>query len=188
MAKVTYTNFDNNDRRLNEAQKAFNEVRLLLGKANKALMDCVNGDPSQQQSQQSLYEKWFGQYNENNRTQVYGIIHNMLIQLRDKSVTINHDGADCKARDYAYVDAPGGGLRDGVTIFLCNQFFAAPLYGKNSQVGIILHEITHLVGNTEDHKYGETECKRLAQENPNMARNNADNYEFYIESFKTTTR
>lgn len=63
----------------------------------------------------------------------------------------------------------------------------APFYGGISQVGTLLHEASHAVGNTEDLEYGPAYCKRLAQHSPAQARRNADNYGFYIESFNTVT-
>lgn len=182
MAAPIYTNFGNNSNHLNQATSAFNEVRLLLGKANSRLVDAPHN-----KSEQERFEIWFGQYTEANRQVVYTRIHNMLKELRDKRVTINHGGADCEQGDYAYVEHVGGGLNPGVTIFLCQQFFVAPLYGENSQVGTILHEVSHLVGGTDDHRYGPQDCKELARNNPALARQNADNYEYYIESFHYNT-
>ena len=57
MAIPTYANFGDNTNHLSQAKKAFNEVRLLLGKANSALVNCPN-DPSEQ----DRFVVWFGQY------------------------------------------------------------------------------------------------------------------------------
>jgi len=184
MAVPIYENFDNNTNHLDLAKKAFDEVRLLLDRASSALASCPHD-----QSEQDRFIIWFGQYTEQSRKQVHDIIHTMLIQLRDRPVTINHGGRACAPGVYAYVEgaAISDGLEGGPTIFLCNQFFMAPFYGDNSQVGTILHEASHAVGDTEDLGYGRTNCRQLAQYSPAQARSNANNYEFYIESFKTVT-
>lgn len=181
MAIPTYTNFDNNTNHLSQARKAFDEVRLLLGKANSALLDCPHD-----QSEQDRFVIWFGEYSEQSRDQVYEIVNTMLLQLSDRPVTVNHGGRACALGVYAYVEgaAAGDGLEGGPKIYLCHQFFMAPFYGDNSQVGTILHETSHAVGDTEDLGYGRTNCRQLAQYSPTQARSNANNYEFYIESFK----
>ena len=181
MAIPSYVNFGDNIDRLNEAEKAFDEVRSLLVTANSALVKCPND-----QSEQDRFVVWFGQYTEPNRRQVHEIVHTMLTQLRDKPVQIEHGGSACAPGVYAYVQgaAIGDGLEGGPTIFLCDQFFRIPFYGDNSQVGTILHETSHAVGNTEDLGYGRTHCRQLAQYSPAQARSNANNYEFYIGSFK----
>ncbi|MDJ0599820.1 MAG: M35 family metallo-endopeptidase [Crocosphaera sp.] len=186
MAHVNYTNFGNDERKLNQAKKAFIEASLLLGKAKLGLRQCLNND----RLERDLYTKWFGTYSPARIQVVDGIIQKMLAQLSTRAITIDGVGGLCRPGEYAYVltAAVGGGLRSGVTIFLCNQFFQIPLYGKGSQVGTILHEITHLVGATVDHANGQTNCQRLAKRRPTLAINNGDSYTFYIESFKTNTR
>lgn len=186
MAQVSYTNFGNDERKLNQAKKAFSEASLLLGKAKRGLRQCLAND----RVDRDLYTKWFGTYTTARIQVVDGIIQKMLAQLSTRAITIDGVGGLCRPGDYAYTlaTALGGGLRSGVTIFLCNKFFVIPLYGKSSQVGTILHEITHLVGGTVDHANGQTNCQRLAKRKPTLAINNGDSYTFYIESFKTQTR
>jgi hypothetical protein len=77
-------------------------------------------------------------------------------------------------------------------VFLGKDFFSdASRHGKDSMSGVIIHEMTHLLKNTDDHVYGETDSVALAK-GPNKAQalSNADNYEYYCESFqsKVTTR
>lgn len=182
MAVPTYTNFGENTNRLTQAKKAFDVVRLLLDRANTALADCAKD-----QSEQDRFVFWFGQYDEDARKQVHAVIHSMLVQLSDRVVTVNHGGRACASGVFAYVEGAvvGDGPGSGPTIFLCQQFFSAPFYGDDSQVGTILHESSHAVADTEDLGYGRTHCRQLAQYSPAQARSNAYNYEFYIESFKT---
>lgn len=88
---------------------------------------------------------------------------------------------------YADVQRPGE-----YHVFLGKDFFSdATRHGKDSMSGVIIHEMTHLLKNTDDHVYGETDSVALAK-GPNKAQalTNADNYEYYCESFqsKVTTK
>lgn len=63
-------------------------------------------------------------------------------------------------------------------------FFSAPDTGFNSKLGVLVHELTHfaLIGATRDAVYGTVRSKALASSNPVAARNNADNYEYFVEA------
>jgi len=166
----------------NQAEKAFNEVRTLLGKANAAMA------PSNFDKDANIrkgYEKWFGTISQANVSQVRDVIHSMLVQLRDRYVRLEEDLTEERGT-FAYVRGVdvGGGLEAGVTIYLGPKFFTIPLLGYNCQVGTIIHEVSHLVGQTADHQYGEADCLALAKHDPAEAVTNADNYEFYVETFK----
>ena len=67
-------------------------------------------------------------------------------------------------------------------IYLQDAYFASPLYGADSMSGIIIHEASHNVLNTDDHAYGNVAALALARaENKQKAKQNADNMEFLIE-------
>lgn len=67
-------------------------------------------------------------------------------------------------------------------IYLQNAYFTSELYGADSMSGIIIHEATHNVLNTDDHAYGNVAAIALARaENKQKAKDNADNMEFLIE-------
>ena len=90
---------------------------------------------------------------------------------------------------FVYADAQRAGEWH---VFLGKDFFAdATRHGKDSMSGVIIHEMTHLLKNTDDHAYGETDAHALAVgPNKALALENADNYEYYVESFqsKITTK
>lgn len=192
MPAPTYTAFPANKNYQVQAKNAFNEVRLLLGKANSALVKLKQYQPGQtletnDQREADRFVRWFAPFTPANINNVRdNVIYPMVRQLETLPVTIQCGGPLCQPNWYAYVTAPGGGLGAGITIFLCNKFFTAPQYGKDSQVGTLLHEISHLVGTTHDHQYGQDNCLTLATTNPAQAMDNADNYEYYLESFHYT--
>lgn len=213
-ATPTYRNLA--DAKLNSATAAYNQVRLLLGKADAALIKAdIN---SQDKTESTRFATWFGPYTAANIDVVKKVVHTMVLQL-DSSRPLVVDGAGplCAPGIVAYVLVPPGGggvpgppgpggvpvgrvpgiIQAGLTVNLCQAFFTAPLLGHDSQVGTIIHEISHLIANTDDvpnpaggaypdgftETYGETNCKWLAQNHPGLARANADNYLFYCCSF-----
>ena len=143
MPNPTYLNC--NDNHKNQAQKAYNEVRLLLGKANSAIVSLQKYKPGwryepKDQQEADRFVKWFGPVNEANLATVRdNVIYPMVRQLENNSVTVECGGVHCDPGDFAYVAAAGAGLGAGIIINLCQQFFTAPLYGTNSQVGTLLH-------------------------------------------------
>jgi len=52
------------------------------------------------------------------------------------------------------------------------------------QGGTLVHESSHFTKNgaTDDHVYGQSACKSLAQSNPAMAVDNADSHEYFAEN------
>ena len=58
-----------------------------------------------------------------------------------------------------------------------------------SKVGVIVHELSHALAGTVDIQlgegvsvYGVENCKKLAKENPQLAVQNADKPEYFVES------
>ena len=69
----------------------------------------------------------------------------------------------------------------GLRIFAMNEIIEAI---KNNdeleKVNYVYHEVSHKVLDTVDFKYGEDDCKRLANRHPALAVRNADNWGYYI--------
>lgn len=67
-------------------------------------------------------------------------------------------------------------------IFLTPRFFELKRTGPDSQIGVLVHELSHRAGiGLKDEVYGVPDAKQLAASNPSMARRNADNYQYYVE-------
>lgn len=184
---IEYVNFENNNRKLNEAESGMKHVLSKVGKANKYLNDLKNavengrldGEPK---DFEKAYITWFGALDNDRVVQVAKNVHDMLHQLTNSRITIHYLGDECEAGDYAYTDSSGHGSLNGVNVNLCAAYFTAPLLGSNSQTGTIIHELTHIIFDTDDHEYSQEDCKELARNNPARAIDNADNYEYFIES------
>lgn len=133
------------------------------------------------------YMEWFGHPDRARRTAVAGVLRRAHALF---DAALNGDGsisADCTPNNcgsgsvFAYVyrgDATH-------TIYLCNQFWAAPSsLTWDSRPGTLVHEMTHFedIGDTSDHAYGRTLCRSLAANDPDTAADNADSYEYFVES------
>jgi len=78
-------------------------------------------------------------------------------------------------------------------IWMGKAFFTkSSIYGFDSMAGVVIHELSHTICDTDDEVYpgtttecyGEDLCQRLALNYPEKAVNNADNYEFFCESYQ----
>ena len=87
-----------------------------------------------------------------------------------------NDPPGCKSARMAYA-APWAKV-----LGLCPAFFRARLDGADSRWGILVHEVTHLAAGTRDHAYGRRASLVLAKDDPGRAAENADNYEYFLET------
>jgi peptidyl-Lys metalloendopeptidase len=93
------------------------------------------------------------------------------------AVTIRcNDPPDCPGGRFAYAN------ERNLILGLCPPFFRARMDGTDSRWGILIHEASHLAANTRDHAYRPTGALRLAKDNPARAAENADNYEYFVET------
>jgi len=51
----------------------------------------------------------------------------------------------------------------------------------DSQFQTFVHEITHMLLDTDDIAYGQQQCRMLAKRSPYAAKNNADNWGYFVE-------
>jgi hypothetical protein len=155
-------------------------------------------------------ETWFGTYEAGRYGKVKETLHAVHNVICATRVTVYYRGAGTPtdatrddSPDYiaAEADEPFGPSDDygwvypdarrpgEYHVFLGKAFFEdASRHGRNSLSGVLIHEMTHLVKNTEDHVYEPGPCKALAKQpgGPPKAVENADSYEFYCESYQST--
>ena len=69
-------------------------------------------------------------------------------------------------------------------VYLCAKFFSTGVKGYDSKGGVFSHEVSHFnrVAGTVDFVYTPSKAKTLAEEEPQKAIKNADNYEYFAES------
>jgi peptidyl-Lys metalloendopeptidase len=135
----------------------------------------LNGLSADEQETDGLYKTWYGAHTDAR----FGKVLNNWKEIKEgfqKSIVYNCSGPACKPNWFAYVYA-GGKLE----VFLCQQYWGASPTGIDTQYGILIHEVSHETVFTKDHGYGIKTCKDLAIENPDLAIENADNYEYFAE-------
>ncbi|EJD37381.1 zincin, partial [Auricularia subglabra TFB-10046 SS5] len=73
---------------------------------------------------------------------------------------------------------------DAGKIWICPDFFYIPLNGSDSQGGVLVHLATHWlsVADAGHWALGQFESELLAENWPDLAVDNADNYEYYAEN------
>ncbi len=81
---------------------------------------------------------------------------------------------------FAYVLNPSPA--PGVHMFLCKAFFEATHLDRGNDAigGVFVHELSHTLCGTHDHAYGPGPCQALTDDEKIE---NADNYEYFAESF-----
>ena len=151
-----------------------------------------------------LFSIWFGT---GARASVKAVLKAMNAGMKDGTVTINYTAlggcAGGNTNAIAYQPAIGWQVANiqqarnvDFTLDICPRLLkimATAGTENQSQVGTLLHEISHLLGGTNDEAdpgtgvvaYGAAAAKALATNHPALAVNNAENYGFYISAFLT---
>src|SRR3954468_20146067 len=94
--------------RLTQATAAYNQVRLLLGKADAALIKADINSPDTTES--TRFTTWFGPYTAANIAVAKNVIHTMVLQLdSNRPTVIDGAGPACAAGIVTYVLVPPGG-------------------------------------------------------------------------------
>ncbi|BFG80285.1 hypothetical protein PTKU46_83190 [Paraburkholderia terrae] len=154
-------------------KQAMDGAKNGLVKAIGTLNNPSNDDVTRQQ-------KWFGAMSSANATTVKGFYERSLAVATfsqfwcplSNSLTFAWDVGD---RAAVHPSAPG-------EVFLTPSFFELKTSGSDSQLGTLVHELTHLSGvGLHPEIYSLENTKKLAVEHPEQARNNSDNYEYYVE-------
>ena len=122
------------------------------------------------------YTTWFGSYTATRYSTVKSHFAAIVDAVNNQPIVY-----DCSCTDnyYAYVYPT-----QPYKVYLCNAFWSAPNTGTDSRAGTIIHEVSHFnaVAGTDDHAYGHTAAKRLAQKQPAKAVDNADSHEYFAEN------
>jgi hypothetical protein len=98
-----------------------------------------------------------------------------LARMKELDIRCN-DPAGCPGGRFAYARE-----RD-LVLGLCPPYFRARMDGTDARWGILIHEASHIAANTRDHVYRPNGALTLAKDNPAQAAENADNYEYFVET------
>lgn len=119
--------------------------------------------------------KWFGEHTQKYVNRVLEATHLRVANPAGLTIECSGQVGTCAARTFAFA-RPSADV-----IGLCPVFFRRPLHGRDSRLGIIVHEVSHLAGGTQDHAYSPQQAEELAKSDPIKAAGNADSYEYFIE-------
>lgn len=163
----------------NCSQERIDSLNSALTEAENLCSTAVNdltNTPEDSRANAERYTTWFGRYNASRYDQVTKNFEKILDALTNQPITLNC-GCDEDYFAYVYPNKP-------YEIYLCNLFWSAPLTGTDSKAGTIIHELSHftVVAGTDDHVYGQTGCKSLADTDPAKAVENADSHEYFAEN------
>lgn len=182
--KVIIVNFETEKDKVRKATIAYNKLYFYLVRAKFALYEIISARDAKIQSndllrkEQERFIKWFGDINYVDT--VYKNICDVIERFEDDNIELVKN--DDKPKTFAFVYKNSIKLE----IHLCTLFWqtkdAESKY--DSGLGVILHELTHLVCGTNDYFYGKDKCLKNATEENSQCANNADSYEYYIEEFR----
>ena len=146
--------------------------KLLCNKMQKAKDNVGNN---------SLTIEWFGAYDSTRANTVKNVYQNTKNYLSNNVVTYDFTNGLtlCAARNWMAYTSHGS-----KTVYLCGPHGydrATKLCSTTaiSKEDTLVHEWTHASVGTKDYKYGTSDCKQLAKNDPAKAINNADNYAFH---------
>ena len=125
------------------------------------------------QTKKQNVKTWFGVNQLNN---VVMKLQTMKSVLEKDIITYSFYGRFCKKSTYAYT------YPNTRKIYLCKLYKEATDTGVDSKMGILTHELSHAIVSTDDKVYGFNQCKRLAKIAPHDAIDNADNFEYFVET------
>ncbi|MEJ6401951.1 M35 family metallo-endopeptidase [Yoonia sp. 2307UL14-13] len=137
------------------------------------------------------YRRWFGEYSPGHAEEVRAGLKAVVTAIRSGAVTVQCDDTTmdgCEGGTYAWVYP-----HEHYRLYLCPAFFNLPRLielrpgarasENGTREGTIVHELSHFnrVARTEDHCYSRPECSDMAREDPLLAIENADSFQYFTE-------
>jgi hypothetical protein len=144
-------------------------------------------------------DKWFGDSAGPWMQRLGQSLNKMATVVNTKDINISFRALDHRKGSFAAASKPAAGwgtytsVADAegqkFVIQLDTAWNKAPLFSPpkmpgNSMFQTLVHEITHLLLDTNDHAYGVPSALNLAKSSPNKAKDNADNWGYFVEEFR----
>lgn len=149
------------------------DLRKAIPKANDLVEEAI--EELEDDPRSDDYREWFGKWSERR----YDRVTSVYEKIGDDADDATYDG-DCDEDDdvLAWMD-----LDNPNYIWICEGYWDLPLTGEYSMAGVLVHEESHFSenGGTDDIEYGPDESRELAEDHPDRAVNNADNYMFFVD-------
>ena len=126
----------------------------------------------------TIFSFWFGMNPSEVPSPWDDVLSDTWAAMQTSTFTIQLHDPDCPEGIYAYT------YHESDTLYMCDAFFSAEDTGYDSKMGVVVHELSHAVGCTEDWVYGQYNCRDLALYYSDYAIENADNYEYFTEELE----
>ena len=154
---------------------ALTAAEVMATEAAEALNSAAVG----QRAAATRYTTWFGSYLSSRYTTVSTHFNAIRDATVNKALKFSCGSPRCGRNTFAFVYS-----NSPYEVFLCPAFWGAEPTGTDSQAGTIIHELSHftVIGDTDDHQYGQSSAKQLGATDPNKAINNADSHEYFAEN------
>ena len=187
-----FTNFNTENKK---------KIKSIVVEATRILALADNDLAGKRPGHYDFFKTWFGIVKNDEFGQVRAVITKMYNALYTSTINLTYnDMGTCDGNTFAEALAPDKPesykkIEDAPDhdMVICPEFFNLNRFepqnpGDDTQMETFLHELSHLVGGTNDEPhptevgkeaYGSATAMQLAQTNPESARNNADNYGFY---------
>lgn len=187
--KAIFNNFEGRAAEQSMAEKAHERLYFYLNRAKLTLdrLAAIEGKTPYtvaDQKEIDRFETWFGSIKDHDThiSHVKNVIDAIHKRFEDDNIILVYDVKVENQGVYAFVTSDDI-YKSKLMIHLCNEFFEPenPAERFDTRLGTILHELTHIIGFTEDFVYGEDECRMMCKA---LTIFNADSYEMYIESFR----
>lgn len=145
-------------------------------------------------------QRWFGDSSQPWMTQLASDLNQMASILNMEKISIGFRPLAHRDGSFAVAAPPKAGWGkytaiskargQNFSIQLDTAWNSAPLYSSgpspaDSMFQTIVHELTHLIVGSDDHSYGVANCMALARTNPSKAKQNADNWGYFVEEFRS---
>ena len=148
---------------------------------------------------------WFGDSSALWITQLREKLDRMATVINLQSIDIHGSTLNRRGNTFAAAQRPNSGWRDntanpggggfitrsqgqGFHIRLDRSWNTAPTYrsanSPDSKFQTLVHELTHLIIDTEDEEYTSIRCRGLAITNSARAKRNADSWGYFVEEFR----
>lgn len=177
---VTFEGFGTD---IEKYKAAFGQAKTIVGKAYASAESIrrnakMNGEAFA--NARKAYTRFWGGNDSDEVARQLRYLKNALFN----DLTIKFDATDKTAKAYIFDDDVAKVIGGDYT---AEMYFCPPLLnnyaalGTNSAAGTIVHELSHLVLRTEDHKYG---MKSVTEISDQQKLTNADNFKYYCELFQ----
>jgi hypothetical protein len=144
-------------------------------------------------------EKWFGDSAGPWLRRLGDNLNRMASVVNVEDIKISFRSVNHRKGSFAAASRPAGGWGtytavsdargQNFLIQLDTKWNDAPLFRTGNQPAdsmfqTLVHEVTHLLLDTDDNEYGVNSCLTLARESSYKAKGNADNWGYFVEEFR----